>query len=81
MESRFVGYLLFIVGKFVKEVNVDSEKVHAIKSLTAVIKLMGRKHVTPVARKVLATLQTILTFNKKEYYEIQCEAWNVFITT
>lgn len=76
-----MGYLLFIVGKFVKELNVDSEKVHAIKSLTAVIKLMGRKHITPVARKVLVTLQTILTFNEKEYYDIQCEAWDVFIVT
>lgn len=80
LESRFVGFLLFIVSKFVKEINADSEKVQAIHSLTSVIELMGKKYVTPVARKVVATLQTTIEIDfSLEYLEMQVNAWNVFI--
>lgn len=81
LEARFVGYLLFLVSKFVKDINADSEKIHAIRSLTAVIKLMGKEYVTPVARKVLATLQTTLTFNFREYYAIHFTALKTFVET
>lgn len=77
-----MGYLLFIVSKFVKEINADSEKVQAVHSLGSVIELMGKKYVTPVARKVLATLQTTLgTIHNQNYLAVQVNAWDIFIQT
>jgi len=76
-----VGYLLFLVGKFTKDGSGDTEKVQAVKSLAAVLVMMGRRRVTPVARKILATLQTMLSLDHKKYSSIHLQAWSAFVRT
>ena len=36
---------------------------------------MGRAHVSPVSRKVLALLKTALRLRRDELYDVQCRAW------
>lgn len=55
------------------------EKRSALWSLNDLLALMGKKYISPVSRKVLASLKTALKLKDEEFYDINCHAWTNFL--
>ncbi|KAK4290739.1 hypothetical protein Pmani_036386 [Petrolisthes manimaculis] len=40
---------------------------------------MGKRYISPVSRKILASLKTALKLKDEEFYDIGCHAWTNFL--
>ena len=50
-----------------------------LESLTAIIRLMGSKHIGMIRYKVVNTLRIGLQITDRAFQEISCKAWNCFV--
>ncbi|XP_069694965.1 serine/threonine-protein kinase ATR isoform X2 [Periplaneta americana] len=79
LKPRFLGILIFFDSKLVTRKVSDSVKKKALSSLPEIIRLMGKKHITPVRFKVLATLRTALKLNYSNFPDLNVAAWDAFV--
>lgn len=55
------------------------EKRCALWSLSDLLVVMGRQYISPVSRKILASLKTALKLRDDEFFDIGCSAWTNFL--
>lgn len=56
------------------------DKRSALWSLSDLLVLMGKRYISPVSRKILASLKTALKLKDEEFYDIGCHAWTNFLS-
>ncbi|KAK6188750.1 hypothetical protein SNE40_004864 [Patella caerulea] len=79
LEPRLLGVLAYLDFKLMNPYFIIQDKRLALESLTAIIRLMGPKHISSIRYKVLNTLRLGLQFKDKTFVENSCRAWNCFI--
>nr|XP_045585132.1 serine/threonine-protein kinase atr-like isoform X1 [Procambarus clarkii] len=79
LAPRLLGILGFLDSKLVSSSTMYKEKRSALWSLSDLLVVMGRQYVSPVSRKVLASLKTALKLRDEEFYDIGCSAWTNFL--
>ncbi|ESO92356.1 hypothetical protein LOTGIDRAFT_190706 [Lottia gigantea] len=79
LEPRLLGVLAFIDFQLMNPYIIIEDKRLALESLTAIIRLMGPKHISSIRHKVLNTLRLGLQFKDTVFVENSCRAWNCFI--
>ncbi|XP_064619014.1 serine/threonine-protein kinase ATR-like [Lineus longissimus] len=79
LQPRLLGILASFDTHFLTNSVPFPEKRMALKSLTAIMTLMGTKHITTVRVKVMTTLRIGLGFKDKDIPEVCCKAWNTFV--
>ncbi|XP_068202044.1 serine/threonine-protein kinase ATR [Palaemon carinicauda] len=79
LSPRLLGILGFLDSKLVSSSTMYKEKRSALWSLSDLILVMGKQHISSVAHKVLASLKTSLKLKDEEFYDIGCNAWTNFL--
>ncbi|KAK8381931.1 hypothetical protein O3P69_015148 [Scylla paramamosain] len=79
LAPRLLGILGFLDSKLVSSSTMFKEKRSGLWSLNDLLALMGKKYISPVSRKVLASLKTALKLKDDEFYDISCHAWTTFL--
>ncbi|KAG7176083.1 serine/threonine-protein kinase atr-like [Homarus americanus] len=79
LSPRLLGILGFLDSKLVSSSTMYKEKRSALWSLSDLLVVMGRKYISPVSRKVLASLKTALKLRDEDFYDIGCHAWTNFL--
>ncbi|KAK7086777.1 hypothetical protein SK128_004453, partial [Halocaridina rubra] len=79
LSPRLLGILGFLDNKLVSSSTMYKEKRSALWSLSDLILVMGKHHISSVSRKVLASLKTSLKLKDEEFYDIGCHAWKNFL--
>ncbi|KAK4296208.1 hypothetical protein Pmani_031276 [Petrolisthes manimaculis] len=79
LSPRLLGILGFLDSKLVSSSTMYKEKRSALWSLSDLLVLMGKRYISPVSRKILASLKTALKLKDEEFYDIGCQAWTNFL--
>ncbi|XP_062573409.1 serine/threonine-protein kinase ATR-like [Saccostrea cucullata] len=79
LQPRLLGVIAFFDFQLLNASTPLSDKKLTMESLTAIIKLMGKKHIGTIRHKVIGTLRIGLQFTDREFIEIICRAWNCFV--
>ncbi|KAK3852062.1 hypothetical protein Pcinc_041331, partial [Petrolisthes cinctipes] len=79
LSPRLLGILGFLDSKLVSSSTMYKEKRSALWSLSDLLVLMGKRYISPVSRKILASLKTALKLKDEEFYDIGCHAWTNFL--
>ncbi|XP_066955721.1 serine/threonine-protein kinase ATR [Macrobrachium rosenbergii] len=79
LSPRLLGILGFLDSKLVSSSTMYKEKRSALWSLSDLILVMGKQHISSVAHKVLASLKTSLKLRDEEFYDVGCNAWTNFL--
>nr|XP_034325117.1 serine/threonine-protein kinase ATR isoform X2 [Crassostrea gigas] len=79
LQPRLLGVIAFFDSQLLNARIPLSDKRLTMESLTAIIKLMGKKHIGTIRHKVVGTLRIGLQFTDREFIEINCRAWNCFV--
>nr|XP_022332154.1 serine/threonine-protein kinase ATR-like isoform X2 [Crassostrea virginica] len=79
LQPRLLGVIAFFDSQLLNASIPLSDKRLTMESLTAIIKLMGKKHIGTIRHKVVGTLRIGLQFTDREFIEINCRAWNCFV--
>lgn len=76
LQPKFLGVLQYFDSKLITR-HPDMRKV--LLSLKELFKFMGAKHLAPLRFKIIAMLQTALSFNYGDFPELNCDVWDAFI--
>ncbi|XP_047501891.1 serine/threonine-protein kinase ATR-like [Penaeus chinensis] len=79
LAPRLLGILGFLDSKLVSSSTMYKEKRCALWSLSDLLVVMGRQYISPVSRKILASLKTALKLRDDEFFDIGCSAWTNFL--
>ncbi|KAK4302007.1 hypothetical protein Pmani_025877 [Petrolisthes manimaculis] len=79
LSPRLLGILGFLDSKLVSSSTMYKEKRSALWSLSDLLVLMGKRYISSVSRKILASLKTVLKLKDEEFYDIGCHAWTNFL--
>ncbi|XP_054723842.1 LOW QUALITY PROTEIN: serine/threonine-protein kinase ATR-like, partial [Uloborus diversus] len=77
LQPKLLGFLVFFDTQMLKSALED--KKLALESLVSIMKLMGRRAITAVRFKLMATLRIALRFKDGNFPLICCKAWNTFV--
>nr|XP_015216835.1 PREDICTED: serine/threonine-protein kinase ATR isoform X1 [Lepisosteus oculatus] len=79
LQPKLLGILAFFNRQLLRSnLGENVKKKMALKSLVALMKLMGPKHIGSVRVKMMTTLRTGLRY-KDDFPELCCQSWDCFV--
>lgn len=79
LKPRFLPLLVYFDAKLIAKRVCNDDKRDILSSLPGILKLMGRKYITPLRHKLVVTLRTASTLTDEPYPSLLCEAWDAFV--
>ncbi|CAL1526088.1 unnamed protein product, partial [Lymnaea stagnalis] len=79
LEPRLLGVFAFFDSQLMNSNTLKGDKELALKSVIAIIGLMGSRQISSIRHKVMNTLRLGLQFTERSFVEISCKAWNCFV--
>ncbi|XP_063432068.1 serine/threonine-protein kinase ATR-like [Mytilus trossulus] len=79
LQPKLLGVIGFFDLQLLNNNIPLEDKKMTLESLTAIIRLMGRKHIGMIRYKIVNTLRIGLQITDRDIQEISCKAWDCFV--
>ncbi|KAK3087904.1 hypothetical protein FSP39_012312 [Pinctada imbricata] len=79
LQPHLLGVITYFDSNLMNAENPKSLKKLILESLTALIKLMGKKHISRIRQRVYSTLKIGLELKDSDFNDTNCKAWDCFV--